>query len=179
MGDFKDMKLETLKEARPDLVKAIIDEAGRSAEFIKHREEQTAELEGLKKENTDMKAEVSRLQEARAIQEAAVFVGKELSKTSLPDVTKTRLAESLPKSVTMKDGKLDETAFAETVKTAIKTESDYVAKITEAGKVRGFGGGQSVEKDGTLKETFKANYLAQGHSEAEADKRAALAAQGR
>jgi hypothetical protein len=177
--DMKTLKIEELKEARPDMIKAIVDEAERSEQFKKNRDEMTAELEGLKKENTDMKAEVSRLQEVRAIQEAAAYVGKELSKTSLPDVTKTRLAEGLPKSVTMKDGKLDEAAFAETVKTAIKTESDYVAKITEAGKVRGFGGGQSGEKDGTLKETFKQTYLAQGLSEAEAEKRAALAAQGR
>ena len=178
MGDIKDMKIEILMESRPDLVAAmkesILTEI-KSSEDTKGKE---AEYGRLVKDNGEMKKEISWLQEAKAIQEAAAYAGKELAKTALPDVTKVRLAESLPKSITMKDGKLDEAAFAEAVKAAIKSESEYVAKVTEAGKVRGFGSGSGA-KDTTLKETFKATYLAQGKSESEADKLAALAASGR
>jgi cation transport regulator ChaB len=177
--EMTSLKLETLKEARPDLIKAILDESERSTESTKNRDKMTAELEKYKKDNGEMQKEVSRLQEAKALGDATAYAGKELAKTQLPEVTKARLQETLPKGITLKEGNLDEVAFAETVKVAIKAESEYVAKITEAGKVRGFGGAGAGDGTKILKETFKQTYLAEGMSEVEAEKRATIAAQGR
>ena len=177
--EMTSLKLETLKESRPDLVKAILEEAERSADTVKNRTTAAAELEKLKKEHGNLTKEVARLQEAKAIRDAAVYAGKELAKTQLPEVTKARLQESLPKGITLKEGNLDEVAFAEAVKAAIKAESEYVAKITEAGKVRGFGGPGEGQDGKLLKDTFKQTFLDQGLTEAEAEKRAQIAAQGR
>jgi len=118
-----------------------------------------------------MKVELDRLREAQVIQEAGKIVAKALEKSTLPEITKTRLLESVPKLARMKDGKFDEAAFNTAVTEAVKTETDYVAKLTESGKVKGMGGsaGSSDKDTAKLKESWINTFKAQGKSQKDAE----------
>lgn len=141
-------------------------------------EELMAQIAEHKKKIAELQAELDRMKESVAIRDAALVVGRMLEKTKLPDVTKSRLMEALPRKATMKEGKLDEEAFGKVVEESVKVETEYIAKLSEVGKVRGFGGKPPAEK-GILKESFKETYLKQGYSLEEAEKRATIAAEGR
>lgn len=179
--EMKDIKLEALREARPDIVEAILKEAKVSEASKQDREKAAQELETLRKTNADQATEITRLREAQAYTQAGAAVQKALAESKLPEVTKARLQESLPRLIALKEGKPDLEAFKKTIEEAVKQEADYVAKLTEAGKVRGNGtpGGGAGGPQGSLKESMKAIYLGQGLSEAEAEKRATIAAAGR
>jgi len=150
------LTVESLRETRPDLftkVKEAVLQEIQASEATKATEADHAKL---LKESQDMKVELDRLREAQVIQEAGKIVAKALEKSTLPEITKTRLLESVPKRAQLKDGKLDEAAFGPIVTEAIKTETDYVAKLTESGKVKGMGGsstgGSETLTEAALKE---------------------------
>jgi len=70
---------------------------------------------------------------------------------------------------------------ADGIEEAIQSEVDYIAKLSEAGKVKGFGQTQAEsdkDKEG-LKESFKKSYIANGESEEDAEKLAETAVSGR
>ena len=91
-----------------------------------------------------------------------------------------RLMDTLPKSITMKEGVLDTEAFKTVLTESVKAETEYIAKLTEAGKVRGFGGKPAdPNAKGVLKESFKDTFLAMGMTKEEAEKKATIAAEGR
>ncbi len=139
-----------------------------------------AQIEEYKKKIAELQAELDRMKEAAAVSEAIRYATVELGKSNLPEVTKTRLIEALPAKVTMKEGMLDTETFGKIVTEAIKAEIEYIQKLTETGKVRGFGGKPSDGKGKeTLKESFKSAYLAQGLPLEEAERRANVAAEGR
>jgi len=144
-------------------------------------EELMAQIEEYKKKIAALQAELDRMKESVAIRDATLIVGRMLEKTKLPDVTKARLMESLPSKVVMKEGKLDEEAFGKVVEESVKVETEYITKLSEVGKVRGFGGKPADDKKGKeiLRESFKSAYLAQGLPLEEAERRAIIAAEGR
>jgi hypothetical protein len=155
-GDMELGKLDlrVLKENRPDLIQEIIQEAGQTEQEkakMQKLTEAAAMVETLKTEN-------ARLKEAQAIQEGVVFMTKALGPVKLPEITKARIVESLKSKVPMKDGKFDEAGMKTVLEETVKAESAYLAKVTEAGKVRGFGGvGGGTPEDGqkALAEAFK------------------------
>lgn len=180
------LTVESIRKTNPGLLTELKEAVLQEIQASVAHKLQEADQKKVLKENQDMKVELARLREAQVIQEAGKIVGKALEKTTLPEITRTRLLESVPKLATMKDGKLDEAAFNTAVTEAIKVETDYVAKLTESGKVKGMGGHTTPAGTGAgtgpvseLKEAFKAAYLRDGLTVEEADRRATIAAGGR
>ncbi|PKG31282.1 hypothetical protein, partial [Methanoregula sp.] len=173
--------VESLRKTHPALITEIRESIMQEIQTSESAKQKEAEHKQVLKENQDMKIELDRLREAQVIQEAGKIVAKALEKSALPAITKARLIETVPKLARMKDGKFDEAAFTEAVTTAIKTETDYVAKLTESGKVKGMGGsgGSGTPSDGTkLKEAFKQQYLREGLTVEQAELKATIAAAG-
>lgn len=173
------LTVESLRQTHPTLVKELKESVMQEIQVSEATKTKDADHAKVLKENQDMKVELDRLREAQIIQEAGKIVIKALEKSTLPDITKTRLIESVPKLARAKDGKLDEVAFTEAVTAAIKTETDYVAKLTESGKVKGMGGAAAPVQGKALKESFKAAYLKAGKNPEEAENLAEIAAGGR
>lgn len=73
------------------------------------------------------------------MREAADFVVSALSKSRLPTVVREHIAREVIADVPLKDGAIDEEALTKRVDEAIKSETEYLAKITGAGTVRGVG----------------------------------------
>jgi len=130
--------------------------------------------------NETLTADNAALREARALSEARSFVAEELKKSDLPEITKTRLAETIVKTARLNaEGALDSAALAESITSAVTSEAEYVAQLTESGKVRDQGGKGVSSESGKLKESFKSRYLADGIPEDQAERMAAVAASGR
>ena len=113
-------------------------------------EQKITELEGqiteLTTERDDLKTKMTEAEKERAKADAQAIIKEAVDKAELPDAAKERLIERF-KDAESADG-IDE---------AIKSEVDYIAKLSEAGKVKGFGGTKpNPEKDKeALKESFK------------------------
>lgn len=69
--------------------------------------------------------------------EAAIRI---LKGVTLQEASKERVIESVLVDIPVKDGELDTAKFAEAVNAEAKREGQYVASITESGRVRGMGG---------------------------------------
>ena len=126
-------------------------------------------------------ARIAELTQAGCQAAAAKIVDEALAASKLPPLIVKRLAESLKASVPLKDGTLDEAVLSEAAKQAIEKA---VAEVAEFAKLRVTGmGTDGSSVDGAagkqLRESFKRRYLDQGLTEAEAEKRAAIAAAGR
>ncbi len=149
------VSLETLKERRPELVEAIEDEvkqvALKEARAMADIEEKVKELEGqVESLTSERDTAVSALEEAKVEQakaEAKSIIDKAIAESELPDISKEKLAERFADAVD-----------AEGIEEAITAEKDYVAKVTESGKVTGLGAKKADDpKDSmeALKESYK------------------------
>jgi hypothetical protein len=176
--DLKDITMKVLQEGRPDLVATLRETILKEQKTSDEGKAKESEHQTLLTENKTLKEQVARLTEIRILQEAAVLTSAELQKTQLPEVTKIRIQEAVPKAAKIKEGKLDEAALKEVLQTTIKVESEYAQKISEAGKVKGFGGSAPEDRK-ILQESFEATYLAQGMTPEKAKAMAAIAAGGR
>ncbi|GAH16106.1 unnamed protein product, partial [marine sediment metagenome] len=126
------VELSALKERRPDLVKAI-ESAVREEikQEVKHKmelEQRVTELEGqietLTTERDDLKTKMAEAEKAKVKAEAQAVIKEAVDKAELPDAAKERLTERFKDAET-----------AEGIEEAIKSEIDYIAKLSEAGKV--------------------------------------------
>jgi hypothetical protein len=169
---FEAARERAQEEGKQDKTEANKEEVKRMAE-IKELEEANTKLEEEKSELTE---ENARLKESAVLREARDIVTEKVGKAELPDITKERLVENLVKSPPMKEGELDREEFVKDIDEAVTSESDYIAKVTKSGEIRGMG---SSESKGNLKESFKASFLRAGKSEEEAEKMAEIAATGR
>ena len=152
--DIDLVELANLKGRRPDLVKAI--EANVRAEITKEvkkameNEEKIKELEGqietLTTERDSLKEAAEKAEQERVKAEAQAAIKEAVDKAELPEAAKERLIE-----------RFKDAESAEGIEEAIKAEVDYIAKLSEAGKVKNLGGSQpNPEKDKELlKESFK------------------------
>ncbi len=146
-----------------------------------------AQLEAAEQKATELQtanealvAEVAQLRERIALGEAKGVVAAKLAASELPQITKDRLSESLVSLAKLtEDGALDSEALEASVTEAIATEATYVAQLTESGKVRDQGEGTTPDGKAALQESFKRRYVAEGMSDEQAEKMAALAAAGR
>ncbi len=171
------VELTALRERRPDLIKAI--EAKIREEIkqeVKHKmemEERITELEGqittLTTERDGLKETAEKAEKDKAKAEAQATIKEAVDKAELPDAAKERILDSF-KDAESADG----------IEEAIKSEVDYIAKLSEAGKVKGFGQTQadSDKNKEALKESFKKSYIANGETEEEAEKLAETAVSG-
>jgi hypothetical protein len=136
------------------------------------QQELLAKLAAAEKERDTALSEAARANEALMLREARDVTAAELSTAQVPDVTRTRLTESLSKNPPVKDGKFDADAQKARIKEAVAAEVDYLSKVTGAGQVRNLGGTPTPEDPTkSLAESFKAMGLS--------DKTAAIAAAGR
>jgi hypothetical protein len=124
----------------------------------------------LQTSNETLTTQNARLSEAMAIRDAKEMVKEALAATSLPDVTKARLIESLAKNPTMKDGTLDKEAFANVIQEAVKTEVKYLESVLGKGQIRGLGesqdeDGDDEDGDGKVEESLAESFSALGLSE--------------
>jgi len=119
-------------------------------------------------------AEIAKAHEADMLAKATAVVTEALAKAKLPDVTKTRLSGVLTANPPVKDGTLDEVAYAEAIKTAIDAAAAEVAAIAGA-RVTGMGGGGPGSDKAALRESWVSKYLAEGQSKELAEEMADLA----
>ena len=172
------VELTTLKERRPDLIKLIESTVREEIkQEVKHKmelEARVTELEGqidtLTTERDGLKTKMDEAVKEKAKAEAQATIKEAVDKAELPDAAKERLIE-----------RFKDAESAEGIEEAIKSEVDYIAKLSEAGKVKGLGVTKSdPEKDKkALKESFKKTYIAQGKSEKEAEEMAETSISGR
>lgn len=148
------IEISGLKERRPDLVKLI--EAGVRAEITKEVKkamenegkikELEVQIETLTTERDDLKTKMAEAEKEKAKAEAQAVIKEAVDKAELPVAAKERLME-----------RFKDAESADGIEEAIKAEVDYIAKLSEAGKVKGLGATKSdPEKDKeALKESFK------------------------
>ena len=106
------------------------------------------ELTELKETQTKQTTELARLQEAGVVREAREVATEILGKVEhLPEITAKRLVESLSKSPATKDGGLDRDAYEKAIEEAAQSEIDYLAKLTESGRITGMGGSTAGDDD--------------------------------
>lgn len=127
----------------------------------------------------EVAANNARMNETLAFRDAKDMAREAVNAVSgLPDVTKSRLIESLAKNPPMKDGALDRTVFATAIQEAVKAEIQYLEKVAGIGNIRGLG--ESAEDDADVdeakvEEDLTESFAALGLSEAGAK----IAAKGR
>ena len=152
--DIDLIDVATLKENRPDLVKTIETEyraiMSKEVKSIMESEARITELEGqnatLTTENTELRTAAQEADKAKAIADAQAIIKEAVEKAELPPVAKAKLLERYKDSDT-----------SEGITEAIQAEVDYIASITESGKVRGLGPSQENKVDGAkaLKESIQ------------------------
>jgi len=123
--------------------------------------------ETLARENTELKAKITEADKAKAKAEAQALIKEAIAKATLPDAAKAKLTEQFKEAVTV-----------EGVDAAIKAETDYVATITEAGKVRGLGPKaqpQNAEATKKAHEDLVESFIGMGMTKEQAE----IAARGR
>ncbi len=163
--DIDLVELATLKEIRPDLVKAIEAtvraEIQREVKKVMENEERITELEGqnetLTTENTGLKDQIAEAAKMKAKAEAQASIKEAVAGATLPEAAKERLIERYKDAET-----------ADGIAAAIQSEVDYIAKLAEAGKVKGLGPSRNSdpEKDReALTESFKKLGLSEKEAE--------------
>lgn len=139
------VELSALKVRRPDLIKVIEAEvrAKITTEVKKAMEDKDkiVELEGqiatLTEERDKLQTKVTEGEKDKLKAEAQATVKEAVDKAELPEATKERLIE-----------RFKDAESADGIEEAIQFEKDYIAKLTEAGEVRGLGKSQpESEKD--------------------------------
>lgn len=164
------LTLESLRKEHPEIIEALRTEIENSAAMKEAQAQQEKKLAETEKALGEAKAENARLKEAQLLVEARTFVEAKVKASTLPEISKTRIAEALAKDPVVKEGKIDEPAYTAAIEAAIKAEADYLAKLG-AGKVSGMGGSASGGQAKTLEETDKelvAGFMRLGMTEAEA-----------
>ena len=172
------VELSGLKERRPDLVKIIeanvraeiteeVKKSMENEELIKEKDDQIATLT---KERDSLKEAAEKAEKDKAKAEAQATIKEAVDKAELPDAAKEVILK-----------RFENAESADGIAEAIQSEIDYIAKLSEAGKVKGLGPSEAdTKKDKeALKESFKKGYLAEGKPEEEAEKLAEIAAAGR
>jgi len=147
------LTLESLRKEHPEIIEALRTEIENSAAMKEAQAQQEKKLKETETALEEAKAENARLKEALLLIEARTFVEAKVKASTLPEISKTRVAESLAKAPVVKDGKLDEAAYTAAIEAAVKAEAEYLAKLG-AGKVSGMGAGAPTEM--TLEEAEKA-----------------------
>lgn len=112
-----------------------------------------------------------RAEEKLVLIEAGAVVTSKLAASSLPDVTRLRLGKALVANPPIAEGQLDAEKFATQIEEAINSEEEYIATLTEAGKIRGMGGdggGTDATSDAAMEAAFKRFGLSESQAKAAA-----------
>jgi len=170
--------LQLFEAARGGAATEENTDGGTDMEELEKLQEAYTELEG---KHSEAEAETARLKEILLLGKAKNFVSGKLAEFELPDVTRSRLVESLSKNPPVVDGELDEEGLQEVVIATVEAEMAYIAEVAGSGSIRGMGSGGDTAGDGkaALKEAFKSKYIDEGKSPEEAERMAEIAAAGR
>lgn len=136
----KTLTLESLRTEHPDLVEALRREVENSAAVKEAQAQQEKKLAEAEKALAEARAENARLKEAQTLVQAKAFVEAKVAPAQIPDLTKARIVEALAAAPVLKDGAIDEIAYAAAIEAAVKREAEYLAKVIGTGRVRGMGG---------------------------------------
>lgn len=155
----------TPEEDSMDLQEAIAarDAAERDRDAANAELEETkTTLEEVTSERDSLKEDVARFSEAQMLTEAKTYARSRIEEAKLPgdaklpDVTITRLVESLGSNPpTDEDGKINKTKFDEMLVEGIKSEVEYLTTVTGGGKIRGMGGGEGESSHEESQEDFQ------------------------
>lgn len=131
------------------------------AERDKALSEATTALAEANAKVAEQATALARLQERQLITDATALATKGVANANIPDVTKARIVESVSANPPVKDGAIDEAAFAHRVTEAVKAEAEYLSKVGASGAIRGMGssagaGASMDEARKSLEESFKA-----------------------
>ena len=98
-----------------------------------------------------LETELARMKERNLVADAAAHATKAVSESSLPDVTKKRLIESLSKNPPATEkGDLDVAKFTALIETTVTEETAYLAEAIGSGKVRNLGPGATQPQPGAF-----------------------------
>lgn len=121
-------------------------------------------LEEANRRIEEQAKQLARLSEVNLFREARDMSYELVAAADLPDETRKRLVESLPRqAIKAESGELDREKFKEAVEKAIKDEADYLAKVIGPGfngAVRGVGLSEAADfsdpekVDGELAKVF-------------------------
>ena len=128
--------IQLFESARPGNVKVSDQEEDMSEELKTQLQEAQTRMAQIEQEN-------ARLREAMLLNQARDYVAGQLATSTLPDITKRRLAESLAGNPPVgQDGKLDTGAYAARIQEAIKQETEYLQQVAGygSGRIQGMGG---------------------------------------
>lgn len=149
--------LELFEAARSGrkLSKGVVD-----MELEKQLKEANDRLATLEQEN-------ARLREGLLLREGAEFVAGQLASSTLPQVTRERLASQLIVNLPLNGGVLDKVVFAQRITEAVKAETDYLAQVAGygAGKIAGMGSPVTAQKDDDSAKRLQESLQALGLSE--------------
>lgn len=129
------------------------------------------ELEKQLKEANDrlatLEQENARLREGLLLREGAEFVAAQLASSTLPQVTRERLASQLIVNLPLNGGVLDKAVFTQRIAEAVKAETDYLAQVAGygAGKIAGMGSPVTAQKDDDSAKRLQESLQALGLSE--------------
>ena len=149
------MKLEELTESERKELMTEAREVVTAELDVKAKDEKIAKLEEAAKKDEAKYAELeTKLNEAKSVELIESAFPDEL-----PDVAKTKLREALK-------GETDKEKIAE----AVMAEADYIATLTEAGKVKGMGGGAPDKREAFVGSATKDVLNMAGYKEPEEKK---------
>ncbi len=131
------------------------------------QEAQTA-LAEAQRQLTEEKSQTARLSEALLLRDARDFARNELAGIDMPDVTRTRLAESLANAPIVKDGAIDREAFKAKIRETATVELKYLETATGRGSVRGMGASGNVDDAKAAKASLTESFKRMGMSETSA-----------
>jgi len=150
--DIDLIELATLKERRPDLLKIIESnvraeinqEVNKKMELEAKVKELEGSVESLTTENTDLKTKISEAEKAQAKANAQAAIKEAVEKAELPAAAKEQLLK-----------RFETAESADGIAEAIKAEADYIAKLSESGKVKGMGGAKLEKDEKSFRESVK------------------------
>ena len=147
---LKDNEIEESNVIAADFIEAMRPTEGtREGNMPDNKELQEAQASvvTLTKEKVTLTEENKRLSEAICLRDARNQIAVALVESTLPDVTKARLLESLPKAAPMKEAHLDAETFAAQIKDAITAETKYLQEATSAPRpgIRGMGSAEAAD----------------------------------
>jgi len=139
------VELSALRERRPDLIRAIeasvrveiTEEVKRMSEQDDKIKELELETEKLTTENAALKNKITEAEKDQARAEAQATIKEAVDKAELPGAAKEMLIERFKGAES-----------AEGVEEAIQSEKDYIARLSESGKVRNLGPGKEDNEKG-------------------------------
>ena len=150
--DIDLVDLAGIRERRPDLVKTIEatvrakiqQEVKRTMELEEKVKELEENISTLTTERDELQGKITEAEKEKAKAEARAIIKEAVDKAELPNAAKEKVLE-----------RFKDAESAEGIEEAIKSEIDYIAKLSEAGKVKDLGASKPEVSNDSLKESWK------------------------